>query len=100
MADETYDPARVEQLRAMLRALAQHIVGLDADHRLLDQPGSLLKLLGDVRAELFQYEVRVTYDSPETAEHRRIVGEAGSGWSPGKDAPDDEEDGWQPPDVR
>ncbi len=34
------------------------------------------KLLGTVRSELFHYEVRVTYDSPEVADNRRIVEEA------------------------
>jgi hypothetical protein len=32
--------------------------------------------MGDVRSELFHYEVRCTYDSPEAAESRRIVDEA------------------------
>lgn len=91
MADETYDPARVEQLRAMLRALAQRIIVLDAEGRLLDEPGTLLKTLGDLRAELFRYEVRITYDSPEVAEHRRIVGEAQAPWMPDDDGTDEEE---------
>jgi len=85
VADETYDPARIEQLRQMLRALAQRLIVLDADDLLLEEPGSLIRELGEIRAELFQYEVRVTYDSPETAEHRRIVGEARTGWSPDED---------------
>ncbi len=101
MADETYDPARVEQLRAMLRALAQRIVVLDAEGRLLEETSALLKDLGDVRSELFRYEVRITYDTPEIAEHRRIVGEARSGWSPEDNPPPaGEEDGWLPPDAR
>ncbi len=91
MADETYDPARVEQLRAMLRALAQRIIVLDAEGRLLDEPGTLLKTLGDLRAELFRYEVRITYDSPEVAEHRRIVGEAQAPWTPDDHGTDEEE---------
>jgi hypothetical protein len=33
-------------------------------------------LLGNARSELFHYEVRVTYDTPEIAESRRIVDEA------------------------
>ena len=40
--------------------------------RLLD----LLRRLGDLRSELFHYEVRATYDSPEVAAHRRLVEEA------------------------
>jgi hypothetical protein len=35
-----------------------------------------MKLIGDVRSELFHYEVRATYDTPEVAENRRIVSEA------------------------
>ena len=35
-----------------------------------------MKLIGDVRSELFHYEVRATYDTPEVAESRRIVREA------------------------
>jgi len=34
------------------------------------------KLLGNARSELFHYEVRSTYDTPEVAESRRIVDEA------------------------
>jgi hypothetical protein len=98
VADETYDPARIERLRDMLRALAQRIVALDADGRLLADPGSLLRDLGDLRSELFRYEVRVTFDSPETAERRRIVEEAKAGWTPDEDA-DEEGDAW-PPDGR
>lgn len=97
MADETYDPARIELLLAALRELAQRIVRLDAEGRLLDETPGLLKELGDVRSELFQYEVRTTYDSPEVAEHRRIVDDAVSGWAPGQDENDQEDEGWQPP---
>ena len=32
--------------------------------------------MGDARSELFHYEVRCTYDTPEVAESRRIVDEA------------------------
>ena len=53
---------------------------------------ALLKELGDVRSELFRYEVRTTFDSPEAAEHRRIVDEATGGWTP--DDEPDEEDEW------
>ena len=53
-----------------------------------------MQLIGDVRSELFHYEVRITYDTPEIAEHRRIVQDAkqdtdeqwpNSEWRPGKD---------------
>jgi hypothetical protein len=94
MADETYDPKRVEQLVAMLRELAQRIARLDAEGRLLDEVPALLKQLGDVRTELFRYEVRTTFDTPDVAEHRRIVDEAEPGWSPDDEQDTDEEDGW------
>lgn len=93
MADETYDPARIPELLELLRGLARHIAALDAEGRLLEETPSLLKELGDVRSELFRYEVRTTFDTPETAEHRRIVDEAADGWTPADDDTD-EEDGW------
>ena len=100
MADESYDPARIEELVTALRALAQRLMRLDAEGRLLDDTPGLLKALGDVRSELFQYEVRTTYDTPEVAEHRRIVDDAVSGWTPGPEETDQEDEGWQPPDRR
>jgi hypothetical protein len=98
VADETYDPARIERLRDMLRALARRIAALDAEGRLLADPGALLRDLGDLRSELFRYEVRTTFDTPEIAEHRRIVGEATGGWSRAVE-PEEEDDAW-PPDGR
>ncbi|MBI1723253.1 MAG: hypothetical protein HYR48_05025 [Gemmatimonadetes bacterium] len=95
MPEETYDPARVEKLLEMLRALAQRIVRLDAEGHLLGETSSLLAELGNVRSELFRYEVRQTFDTPEVAEHRRIVDEASAGWGPGDDARTDGEDPWQ-----
>lgn len=93
MTDESYDPQRAERLVEMLRHLAQRIIALDTQGRLLGESPQLLRTLGDIRAELFRYEVRHTFDTPETAEHRRIVGEASQGWTPAVDH-DDEEDGW------
>ena len=93
MADDTYDPARIPELLEMLRALARRLMELEAAGRLLEETPALIKELGDIRSELFRYEVRTTFDSPETAEHRRIVDEAAGGWTPGDDEPD-EEDGW------
>ena len=98
MGDETYDPARIAELLDALRELARRIARLDAEGRLLDETPSLLKEMGDVRAELFRYEVRSTFDSPETAEHRRIVEEAAAAWAPEDDTDDNEEDGWRPDD--
>lgn len=76
MSDETYGPERARQLVGLLRALAQRIQDLDKDGRLLDATPELLRLLGTARSELFHYEVRITYDTPEIAESRRIVDEA------------------------
>jgi hypothetical protein len=74
--EETYDEGRARNLEALLRALAERIRELDARGQLLDQAGDLMRLIGDVRSELFHYEVRITYDTPEIAESRRIVREA------------------------
>ena len=74
--EETYDEERARRLEALLRALAQRIQELDREGRLLHEAGELMQLTGDVRSELFHYEVRVTYDTPEVAENRRIVSEA------------------------
>lgn len=74
--EQTYDDGRARNLEALLRALAERIRELDSQGRLLEQAGELMKLIGDVRSELFHYEVRITYDTPEIAENRRIVREA------------------------
>ena len=74
--DQTYDDGRARNLEALLRALAERITELDEQGRLLAQAGELMRLIGDVRSELFHYEVRATYDTPEISEHRRIVDEA------------------------
>ena len=96
MPEETYDPARAEKLLEMLRALAQRIMMLDAEGRLLGETSTLLAELGNIRSELFRYEVRQTFDTPEVAEHRRIVDEASAGWIPRDDANADGEEPWQP----
>lgn len=74
--EQTYDEGRARNLEALLRALARRIQELDGEGRLLEQAAGLMKLTGDVRSELFHYEVRITYDTPEVAENRRIVSEA------------------------
>lgn len=74
--EQTYDEGRARNLEALLRALAERIQELDRQGRLLKEAGELMTLIGDVRSELFHYEVRVTYDTPEVAENRRIVSEA------------------------
>ncbi len=76
MSEETYGPERAERLAALLRELAARIIALDQEGRLLEHAAEMQKLLGTVRSELFHYEVRVTYDSPEVADSRRIVEEA------------------------
>lgn len=96
MSDETYDPRRIEGLLAMLRALAARIQQLDGEGRLLQDTPALLRELGEIRRELFQYEVRSTFDTPEQAESRRIVEQALDAWSPDDDEPDeDEEEPWR-----
>ncbi|HSB55659.1 MAG TPA: hypothetical protein VLD58_14965 [Gemmatimonadales bacterium] len=93
--DEVYGRAREDQLRALLRHLAERIQDLDRAGRLLDSASELQRLLGDARSELFHYEVRSTYDTPEIAESRRIVEEARrAGFS--IDPPEDEQP-WRPP---
>jgi len=76
MSEQTYDDGRARNLEALLRALAGRISELDQRGELLGHAGELIKLIGDVRSELFHYEVRVTYDTPDVAEARRIVDDA------------------------
>jgi len=76
MSDEIYSRERERRLRELLRELAARILALDDEGRLLTATPELLRRLGDIRSELFHYEVRVTYDTPEIAESRRIVDEA------------------------
>ena len=75
-SEQTYDEGRARNLEALLRALAGRILELDSEGKLLAQAGELMRLIGDVRSELFHYEVRATYDTPDVAENRRIVSEA------------------------
>jgi len=75
MSDQVYGPEREERLIRLLRILAARISALE-DTALLAAGPELLKRMGDLRSELFHYEVRRTYDTPELAEHRRIVEEA------------------------
>ena len=93
--DEVYGRNREAALLALLRQLAVRIQALDRDGRLLDGVPELQQLLGDARSELFHYEVRSTYDTPEIADSRRIVEEAlRNPFSP-DDLEDDES--WRPP---
>jgi hypothetical protein len=91
MSEEVYGPERAQRLVALLRALAERIEELDRIGRLLDAAPELQKLLGNARSELFHYEVRSTYDTPDVAESRRIVEEAIGGGDLSLDDPDDDE---------
>ena len=95
--EQTYDEGRAKDLEVLLRALADRITELDRQGRLLAEAGELMKLIGDVRSELFHYEVRATYDTPEVAESRRIVSDSKqqneSAWEPSEWNPDEEEEG-------
>ena len=72
MSDETSDNRWEQRLSPLI------VKGgvLPAPSVLLRHAGELMKLMGDVRSELFHYEVRATYDTPEVAESRRIVNDA------------------------
>lgn len=74
--DQVYGDDRARRLVALLRAMAARIAALDGDDELLAAGPELMKLMGDARSELFHYEVRSTYDTPEVADSRRIVGDA------------------------
>jgi hypothetical protein len=76
MTEPVYDPERARRLAQLLRALAARIDAFDDDRDLLAAGPELLRLMGDARSELFHYEVRCTYDTPEIAESRRVVDEA------------------------
>lgn len=89
MSEEVYGPERAQRLIALLRALAERIQELDRAGHLLENAPELQKLFGNARSELFHYEVRSTYDTPEVAENRRIVEEAMRELS--LDEPDDDE---------
>lgn len=95
--EEVYGPDRAERLVAMLRALAERIQALERSGQLLDRVPELQKLLGNARSELFHYEVRLTYDTPEVAENRRIVDEAArqAREAAGDFDDDDDDDPWR-----
>ena len=76
MKEPTYDGERARRLVELLRALAARIREIRHDPELLAAGPELLKMMGDARSELFHYEVRSTYDTPEVAESRRIVEQA------------------------
>jgi hypothetical protein len=73
--DEVYGAERQARLVEMLRDLARRLVELDREGQMLERVPELLRLLGEARSELFHYEVRSTYDTPEVAESRKLVDE-------------------------
>ena len=89
--EEVYDDARADRLAELLRALAERIRDLDRSGQLLRGIPELLRLMGDARSEMFHYEVRSTYDTPEVADSRRIVDEAERQDLFHPDDPEDEE---------
>lgn len=95
MADgeQTYDDARAKLLENMLLSLADQIRELAERGELLARAPELMRLVGDIKSELFHYEVRITYDTPEVAENRRIVADAQEPESGAWEAP-----GWTPDD--
>ena len=95
--DEVYDKGRPERLAETLRRLAARIQELDRAGQLLTGVPELLRLMGDARSELFHYEVRSTYDTPEIAESRRIVEEAQRTGSFTPEEPEDDEPWRTPP---
>ena len=93
--DEIYGRERSQRLELLLQDFADRIRRLDQDGKLLTDIPALLRALGDIRSELFHYEVRSTYDSPEEARNRQIVEEAqGRSDSLFDDEPKDDEP-WQ-----
>lgn len=92
--EQVYGTARARELEGMLRALAERLQTLDRAGQLLDASTELLERLGTIRSELFHYEVRLTYDTPEVAEHRRLVDEAGTGWTPDNNTTDEDDEKW------
>ena len=95
--DEVYDKHRADRLAELLRELAARIQELDRRGQLLSGVPELLRLMGDARSELFHYEVRSTYDTPEVAENRRIVEEAQRKGSFTLEEPEDDEPWPSPP---
>jgi len=93
--EEVYGAERAERLVERLRELAERIRELDRTGQLLQRVPELLRLMGDARSELFHYEVRSTYDTPELAEHRRLVDEAKRGGFLTSEDPEEDEP-WRP----
>jgi hypothetical protein len=97
--DEVYDKSRADRLVDLLRELAGRIQDLDRAGQLLNGVPELLRMMGDARTELFHYEVRLTYDTPEVSESRRIVEDAQRIKPFPLDEPEDDEPWRTPPSV-
>ena len=99
-----YDDIKPDELAADLRRFAELILRLDSEGRLLEAAPNLLRILGDLRAKIFAYEVRATdrlaarlEEPEEVREARRVIEEAirrareaqsewGRPWSPEAEA--------------
>jgi hypothetical protein len=79
---DSHDNFDAEALREGLLELADIIRRLDEEGELLAAAPELIKIFGDLRSQLFEYEVRHTGmferrdDLPEVLEAQRIVDEA------------------------
>lgn len=98
---ESGDTPDEEKVRRVLLNFAELVQRLDDEGRLLRALPLLLTRLGDVRALLFDFEVRHTerlmpVEDPEEREARRIVREARERMEEIADEWDDE--GWEPDD--
>ena len=99
-ASTTVDDVRALAMLMTWKCAVMNLPLGGAKGALLANASELTKLLGEARSELFHYEVRATYDTPEVAESRRIVNDAiqqaeqGSTWQSsewtedGDDAPE------------
>jgi hypothetical protein len=92
------DQVDPQQLRQELIGLAATIFQLDEDGELLHATPELIKAMGDLRSQLFEYEVRHTGrflsaaadgELPEVLEAQRIVHEAA------RRLEEDEEEWWR-----
>jgi hypothetical protein len=97
MNEQIYDAERARRLVELLRWLGARIAALTDDADLLGAGPELIKLMGDARSELFHYEVRATYDTPEVAESRRIVEEAQQGTEDLDFDPEEGDEPWRNP---
>lgn len=60
MSHPKQEPVDPETIRHLLLRLAGFIHAMDREGRLLEAAPRLLKLMGDLRSQLFEYEVRHT----------------------------------------